>query len=209
MYDAQKAYEKLEEHHLTSNTAMFAANKIMEYLTTISINDGMWHSTLENFLINWQEQFRRYEHLVPAASHYKDKQKLVMLQVTVHHLREIRQVKNTALLIKQANSGKDLTYDKYVQLLTHAASDYNNVQIKAKGKRQVYIHNINDNTFDTYNDATSAYEPFDINTPVDTIEAYALNYHPTSNRSDNNNRVQMTKDRWISLDDKTKAIGIA
>jgi hypothetical protein len=29
-YDAQKAYEKLEEHHLTSNTAIVAANKIME-----------------------------------------------------------------------------------------------------------------------------------------------------------------------------------
>jgi hypothetical protein len=27
MYDAQKAYQKLEEHHQTSNTAMFAAHK--------------------------------------------------------------------------------------------------------------------------------------------------------------------------------------
>jgi hypothetical protein len=34
-YDAQKAYAKLEEHHLTSNSALFAANKFMEYLTTI------------------------------------------------------------------------------------------------------------------------------------------------------------------------------
>jgi hypothetical protein len=59
-------------------------------------------------------------------------------------LRELRQVKNTALLIKQANSGKDLTYDEYVQLLTHTASNYDNGQIKAKGKRQVYIHDIND-----------------------------------------------------------------
>jgi glucose-6-phosphate 1-dehydrogenase len=39
-YDAQKAYEMLEEHHLTSNTAIFAANKIMEYLTTVRINKG-------------------------------------------------------------------------------------------------------------------------------------------------------------------------
>jgi hypothetical protein len=97
-------------------------------------------------------------------------------------------VKNTALLIKQANSGKDVSYDKYVQLLTHAASDYNNIQIKVKGKRQVYIHDIHDDTFDTYDDATSEYEPFDVDTPVDTIQAYALNYRPTSNRSDNNNQ---------------------
>jgi hypothetical protein len=57
-----------------------------------------------------------------------------MLQVTVHPLRELSQVKNMALLIKQANNGKNLTYDEYVQLLAHAASDYDNVQIKAKGK---------------------------------------------------------------------------
>jgi hypothetical protein len=65
----------------------------MEYLTTVRINNGLWHGTLENFLINWQEQFRRYERLVPAASHYKDEQKLAMLQVTVHPLHELRQVK--------------------------------------------------------------------------------------------------------------------
>jgi hypothetical protein len=131
-----------------SNSAIFAANKIMEYLTTICINNGSWHGSLENFLINWQEKFRRYESLVPSASHYKDEQKLAMLQVTIHPLCELQQVKNAALLIKQANSGKDLTYDEYVQLLTHAASDYNNVQIKAKGKRQVYIHEVNEDTLD-------------------------------------------------------------
>jgi hypothetical protein len=95
----------------------------MEYLTTVCINNGWWHGTLENLLINWQEQFRRYERLVPAASHYKDEQKLVMLQVTIHPLCELQQLKNTALLIKQGNSGKNLTYDEYVQLLTHAASN--------------------------------------------------------------------------------------
>jgi hypothetical protein len=78
-YDVQKAYEKLEEHHLTSNTAMFATNKIMEYLTTVCLNDGSLHGTLENFLINWQEQLGIYESLVPAASHYKDEQKLSMI----------------------------------------------------------------------------------------------------------------------------------
>jgi hypothetical protein len=51
-----------------------------------------------------------------------------------------------ALMIKQANSGKNHMYDEYVQLLAHAASDYDNVQIKAKAKRQVYLHGINEAT---------------------------------------------------------------
>jgi hypothetical protein len=167
----------------------------------------LWHGTLENFLIDWQEQFQCYKRLVPTASHYKDEQKLMMLQVTVHPLCELRQVKNmAALLIKQANNGKDLMYDEYVQLLAHAASDYDNVQIKTKGKRHVYIHDIHEDTCDTYEETTPEYEPFDIDTPVDTIQAFASNHCLTSNRSNNNNRVRMPKDRWISLDDKTKAI---
>jgi hypothetical protein len=56
-YVAQKAYEKLKQHHLMSNSAMFSANKIMEYLMTVHINNGSWHGSLENFLINRQEQF--------------------------------------------------------------------------------------------------------------------------------------------------------
>jgi hypothetical protein len=114
----------------------------------------------------------------PATSHYKDEHKLAMRQVTVHPLRELRQVKNMALVIKQANSGKDLTYDEYVQLLAHTASDYDNIQIKAKGKRQVYRHDINEGTFDTYDEATPDYEPFDIDTPVETIQTNASNFRP-------------------------------
>jgi hypothetical protein len=65
-YDAQKAYEELQ----TSNIALFAANKIMEYLTTVRINDSSWHGSMENFITTWQEQFRRYERLVLTTSHY-------------------------------------------------------------------------------------------------------------------------------------------
>jgi hypothetical protein len=100
----------------------------------LSINDGLWHGSVENFIIHWQNQFRLYEHLVPAASHYKDEKTLAMLQVAVHPLHELREVKNTALLLKQTNGGKDLTYEEYVQLLSHAAFDYNNGQIPAKEK---------------------------------------------------------------------------
>jgi hypothetical protein len=62
-------------------------------------------------------------------------------------------------------------YDEYVQLLTHSASDYDNIQIKVKGKRQVYLHEINEDTLDTYEDVASDYEPFGIDTPVETIQA--------------------------------------
>jgi hypothetical protein len=131
-FDAQKAYTLLKKYHLTSNTALFSANKIMEYLTSDRINDGSWQGSVENFIMNWQNQFCLYERLIPTTSHYRDKQKLAMFHVAP--LREPRQVKNTALLLKQTNGVKELTYDEYVQLLSFSTSDYNNGQVPSKGK---------------------------------------------------------------------------
>jgi hypothetical protein len=60
-YDTQKAYAELKNYHLTSNTALFSANEIMEYLTSARINDVSWHDSVENFIINWQNQFCLYK----------------------------------------------------------------------------------------------------------------------------------------------------
>jgi hypothetical protein len=144
--------------------------------------------------------------LVPTTSHYKDEQKLAMRQVAVHPLRELRQVKNTALLIKQTNGGKDLMYDKYVQLLSYAASGYDNSQVPAKSKRQVYQSEIQDDDFHIYEDNLPDSEAFDIDTPVEAIQAYTANYRPTPRRAGTDNRVRIPKERWLNLDDKTKTI---
>jgi hypothetical protein len=187
-YDAQSAYVDIMDYHLTSNSALFGANKIMEYLKSARINDGSWHGSVENFIIHRQNQFRLYECFVLAASHYKEKQKLAMLQVAVHPLRELCQVKNTALLLKQANGGKDLTYNEYIHLLSHAASDYDNGQIATKGKRQVYQSNIlYNNDTDNYEKNKNNYEPYGIDTPVETIQAYATSYRTNFNAGDNSN----------------------
>jgi hypothetical protein len=51
-------------------------------------------------------------------------------------------------LIKQANGGKDLPYEEYVQLLLVAAAGYDHAHVDAKGKRQVYQHDIFDDNYD-------------------------------------------------------------
>jgi hypothetical protein len=114
--------------------------------------------------------------------------------------------KNTALLLEQTNGGKDLTYDEYVHLLSYAASDYDNGQVLTKGKKEVYQSEIQEYNFDNYKDNLTDSKPFYIDTPVETIQAYAPNYRLNSNRDGDDNRVQMPKELWLSLDDKTKSI---
>jgi hypothetical protein len=100
MFDAQKAYAEVQEHHLTSTKASLNSIKILGYITSAKIGDGSWHGTAENFFLDWQEQIRLYERLTPSTGHFSDEQKLTMLQTAVHPLQELCQVKTTAILLK-------------------------------------------------------------------------------------------------------------
>jgi hypothetical protein len=117
-----------------------------------------------------------------------------MLQVAVHPLCQLLQVKNMALLLKQTNGGNALTYDEYVQLLSFVASDYDNGQVPVKGKRQVYKSEIQEDYFAKYEDDSPDSEPYDIDTPIKTIQAYATNYCPNPKRASNDIRIQMPKE---------------
>jgi hypothetical protein len=99
-------------------------------------------------------------------------------------------------------------YKEYLQLLQVATADYDHSHIHVKGKRQVYQHDVMDDNYDSYEDDQLGYDPFDINTPVETIQAYASNFHSKQGKNDYNSCIRKPKDKWLCLDDKTKAIGI-
>jgi hypothetical protein len=194
-YDAQKAYAELQEHHLKSTKTSV---KILGYITSAKIGDGSWHGTAENFILNWQEQI-----LCMSGSHLpvgtSQMNKLTMLQTAVHPLQELCQVKATAALLK-VHTKKDLDYDAYSSLLFSTASDYDSNHSVSKGKRQVYSHDLDHGDDDLY-DASYETDPFDIDTPVDTIQAFTAKFTP---RPGMNDKVHMPKDKWFGLDQKTK-----
>jgi hypothetical protein len=88
-----------------------------------------------------------------------------MLQTAVHPLQELHQVKAMAAFLK-VQTQKD--YDAYSYLLLSTGSDYDSKHSVSKGKRQIYAHDLNHGDDDIY-DASYEMDPFDINTPVDTI----------------------------------------
>jgi hypothetical protein len=88
----------------------------------------------------------------------------------------------------------NLTYDEYIQLLSFAASDYDNGQVPTKSKQQVYQSEIQKDDFANYEDDSPDSEPFDIDTPVETIQAYATNNRPNPNRASNAIRIWMPKE---------------
>jgi hypothetical protein len=174
--------------------------KILGYITSAKIGDGSWHGTAENFILNWQEQICLYERLTATTTgHFSHEQKLTMLQTDVHPLQELRQVKATAALLKVHNQ-QDLTYDAYSTLLLATASDYDSKHVVYKGKRQVYEHDLTHEEDDLY-DSSYEMDPLDIDTPVDTIQAYASKF---TSRPSSAKKVRMPKDKWFGVDQNTK-----
>jgi hypothetical protein len=51
--------------------------------------------------------------------------------------------------------------------------------VLAKGKREIYEHDLNHDDDDLY-DSSSDMDPFDIDNPLDTIQAYASTFTPPS-----------------------------
>jgi hypothetical protein len=122
-----------------------------------------------------------------------------MLQMAVHPLQELCQVNATTALLK-VHTKKDLDYEAYSSLLVFTASDYDSKHGVSKSKRQVYAHDLDHGDEDLY-DASYEMDPFDIDTPVDTIQAFASKFTP---RRGMNDKVHMPRDKWFGLDQKTK-----
>jgi hypothetical protein len=79
-------------------------------------------------------------------------------------------------------------------------------KLDTKSKWQVYKSEIQEDALYNYTDEFSDSEPFNIDTPVKTIQAYATNHRTNPRRTINDTRVRMPKERWLKLDDKTKTI---
>jgi hypothetical protein len=122
-----------------------------------------------------------------------------MLQTAVHPLQELRQVKATAALLK-VHTKQDLDYEAYTSLLLSTASDYDSKHGVSKGKRQVYAHELEHEDADLY-DASDEMDPFDIDTHIDTIQAFASKFTPRPGVKD---KVPVPKDKWFGIDQKTK-----
>jgi hypothetical protein len=64
----------------------------------------------------------------------------------------------------------------------------------------VYAHELEHEDADLY-DASYEMDPFDIDTPVDTIQAFASKFTPRPGMKE---KVRIPKDKWFGIDQKTK-----
>jgi hypothetical protein len=91
--DAQSIYRELVKHALASTLAWLSGDDLLRYITKASYPDN-WRGTAFAFLLNRQEQVRRYERLELEA--FPPIQKLCMIQNAVGEVTEFAHVKQVA-----------------------------------------------------------------------------------------------------------------
>jgi hypothetical protein len=166
--------------------------KILGYITSAKIGYGLWHGTAENFILNWQEQIRLYERLTPTAGHFsvnKSSPCYRLLFILFKNFVRSRLLPHCSRSIPIRN----WTYDAYSNLLLSTASDSDSKHVVNKGKRPVYAHEMTHEDDDVY-DASYEMDRFDIDTPVDTIKAFASKFTTLPGM---NERIRMPKDNGL------------
>lgn len=170
-YNAQQVYKDLVSYAKKSTAANINIENIVHQLQNVKL-DTRWTGTTKGFILNWRDKMRLYEELTPEDEHYKDGQKKRMLETSVNHILELRQIKTQDEYAK-ATGGISLTYLEYVELLLSAATR-RDAELKLPPQRS----RLNVNVMDTH------YE-FDQPSPsLDNQLDYGQSYEDAVNGSD-------------------------
>ena len=222
-YDAQAAYKGLLKYHLRSTKAAIDSSQILSYITSVRLGSSAWRGSSVSFVNHWMQKTREYEQ--HSGEDFSDTQKRIMLENAVQPIRELHTVKTTADL-QSAQGKQPLSYIEYASLLKGACVQYDNRALNhakaSKPSRSVYLHDLydeplqDDDFFDPgFNIDDEDYDSFDIDSPVELIQAYQTQRNFDRSRSAvNRPRVprhvwqQLSADGrsiWDKLSDKDKA----
>jgi hypothetical protein len=163
--DAQSVYRDLRDYAISSTKASMSSRDLLTYITSSRPGDQTWKGGTHAYILNWQDQLRKYQDLIPVNDHFSADLKRAMLENAVSQVPELRAIKNQA---NHANtqSGQHLTYLQYCSLLASVAQQFDNqyAQSNVKTKNHhVYQHDIqsHEQSFDI--DFDASYEAYNTN----------------------------------------------
>ena len=212
-FDVQTIYKELIEYHAKSTKATQNASDLLSYITSHRLGEDSWSGNTESYVVHWKETVRQYHELIPVNQRLVEEQQLVMLQNAIHPVPELRAVKERAESERVLN-GTIMTFAQYSTLLQSACQQYDSARRtntrsrRPAVTRHVYMHEFDD--FNNNDDNGQDDLSFDIDTPVDVINAFAAQTkHLASSRMNFkiwNSLSTDEKKLWDQLSDETKAL---
>jgi hypothetical protein len=81
--DAQAVYRNLSDYALSSTKVSMSSRDLLTYITSSQLGDGTWRGGTHSYILNWQDQLRKYQDLIPVKDHFSTDLKRGMLENTV------------------------------------------------------------------------------------------------------------------------------
>ena len=219
--NAQVIFKNLCDHHTNSTQSELTSTTILQFITSFRLGKQPWKGkTTVSFVAYFVEQLRLYDELTHTQGPpMNDIFKRAMLDNAVQGIEDLRQVRITQATLCQ-QLGKVPTFSEYLDLLTNAATIYDdhhnqgNVTRNESASRRVYATQATDSSYgdDYFQDDYGRYDvfqddgaAFDLDEPISTITAFAAQQnraHRPAREIDPESRLSAEIFSRLSVDDK-------
>ena len=172
--DAQSVWKDFQEHMKSSSKGASEKRRLTQYVTNTVLDDNC-KGTTEQFVLDFNEQFRQLEEISEESEHFPPQIKLQLLQNAVRPINDLRIVE-TLDEFQSITTGygrsSSLKYQTYYDLLTNACVRYDRTKKANIAKRghiyQTTFSQSNDNFIGQILSETPIGDPYmGIDTPSD------------------------------------------
>ena len=136
--DAQAVWKELSEHTRTSSKGASEKRRLTQYVTNTVLDDN-FKGTTEQFVLHFNEQFRRLEDISEDDERLPPTVKLTLLQTAVRSINDLRIVETLDEFQSTTHghgSSTSLSNDTYYDLLINACVRYDKTKKANIGKRR-------------------------------------------------------------------------
>ena len=149
--NAQAVWKELSEHMRTSSKGASEKRRLTQYVTNTVLDDN-FKGTTEQFVLHFNEQFKKLEEISEDSEKLPPTVKLTLLQTAVRGINDLRIVETLDEFQSTTyghGSCTSLSYETYYDLLFNACVWYDKTKKANIGKRRnVYNTNIDDTYVD-------------------------------------------------------------
>ena len=147
--DAQAVWKELSEHMRTSSKGASEKRRLTQYVTNTVLDDN-FKGTTEQFVLQYNEQFRQLEEISDDSERLPPIVKLTLLQTAFRSTNDLRIVETLDEFQSTTHghgSSISLSYDTYYDLLINACVRYDKTKKANIGKRRNVYATIIDETY--------------------------------------------------------------
>ena len=167
--DAQAVWKEYSEYMTTSSKGASEKRKITHYLT-ITVLDSQFRGTTQQFVLHFNEQFRRLDDLTDISERMPESIKIALLQNAVKDIPQLSIVETLDEYTSTTcgnGSFTHLNYSSYYNLLIYARVRYDATKTSTPSKRRNVYAASGTQNFNTFEESHETHFCEDIDTPTD------------------------------------------